>query len=189
MYRPLGNTRETTLRSKTMKIETRTDVAGMRCTAHFSDDEIYRYYLEWRWSNDPLLVVCMLNPSTATHEIMDPTIRGLIRRADAWRYGGIAVVNLFAYRSTSPKVMKKAPNPVGPDNDDMLVCVSEATGNTLPIVAAWGNHGRFQERDSKVLQMLKRPFSAFASNANGTPKHPLYVPRSLQPSDWYRPSH
>ena len=45
----------------------------------FSDDDAHRYSLAWIWDRAlPPLVVCMLNPSTATHENLDPTISGLI---------------------------------------------------------------------------------------------------------------
>ena len=51
---------------------------------------LYRYLL-WRiWDDDkPLLLVIMLNPSTADHLAGDRTADGLMRRARRLGYGGI----------------------------------------------------------------------------------------------------
>ncbi len=167
-----------------MNIQSQIDASGMRCTAHFSDDEVYRYYLEWSWTDGPLLTVCMLNPSTATHEILDPTIKGLIKRANMWGYAGISVVNLFAFRSPSPAIMRAASDPVGPDNDAVLIRVIVDLSESNPIVVAWGNHGRFRNRDQEVLKLLGNKLQVFGLNANGTPKHPLYVSHSCQLNQW-----
>ncbi len=48
------------------------------------------------------VVWVMLNPSTADHVHDDPTIRRCMGFARAWGYGGIAVVNLYAWRATDP---------------------------------------------------------------------------------------
>jgi hypothetical protein len=167
-----------------MNIQSRIDASGMRCTAHFSDDELYRYYLEWSWTDGPLITICMLNPSTATHEVLDPTIRGLIKRANIWGYGGVAVVNLFAFRSKSPVVMKAAMDPVGPRNDETLLKVTSGLTETNLIVGAWGNHGQFRNRDQEVLKIIGKKLHVFGLNANGTPKHPLYVSHSCQLNQW-----
>lgn len=45
----------------------------------------YRYKLTRRWDGaNPMLPVCMLNPSTADHEKDDPTIRELTHFATLW---------------------------------------------------------------------------------------------------------
>ena len=59
----------------------------------------------------------MLNPSTADGETDDATIRVCRGRALRMGYGGIIVVNLFAYRATSPDNMECAADPFGPDNE------------------------------------------------------------------------
>ena len=167
-----------------MIIKSRIDASGMRCAAHFSVDELYRYYLEWSWAEGPLLTVCMLNPSTATHEVLDPTIKGLMKRANVWGYAGVSVVNLFAFRSPSPAIMRAAPDPVGPDNNAVLAKVSHGLDQNHPLTAAWGNHGQFRNRDQEVLPLLGNKLQVFGLNANGTPKHPLYVSHSCQLAQW-----
>ncbi len=72
--------------------------------AHLSPCRQYRYRL-WRdW--DPGAGRCVfvgLNPSTADEHTDDPTIRKCVGFAKRWGFGAIDMVNLFAYRSTSPK--------------------------------------------------------------------------------------
>ena len=69
-----------------------------------SDDGLYRYILTRTWDRSlPALVFCMLNPSTADATVDDPTIRKCIGFAQRLGYGGIIVVNLFAYRATKPR--------------------------------------------------------------------------------------
>lgn len=72
----------------------------------------YRYRL-WRCWQPTLgsVLWIMLNPSTATEAEDDPTIRRCVSFADTWGFGGIDVVNLFAYRATSPLVMMSAKDP------------------------------------------------------------------------------
>ena len=40
----------------------------------------------------------MLNPSTADAQTNDPTIRRCLQFAQAWGYGTLEVVNLFAFK-------------------------------------------------------------------------------------------
>ena len=49
----------------------------------------------------------MLNPSTADHQKDDPTIQRIIKFTRSWNYGGLVVVNVFPYRSPSPKECKR----------------------------------------------------------------------------------
>jgi hypothetical protein len=76
-----------------------------------------------------------LNPSTADETSDDPTIRRCIAFAKSWGYSALCMTNLFAYRATDPKIMKKAQYPVGPDNDDYLKMLSAGAG---VVIAAWG---------------------------------------------------
>lgn len=89
--------------------------------AVFSPCQRYRYWLERRFSEgDGTAVFVMLNPSTATAETNDPTIRRCIGFARSWGCDYLVVVNIFAFRATDPKVMKAEADPVGSDNDRHL---------------------------------------------------------------------
>lgn len=68
----------------------------------------YRYQL-WRiWDESkPLLLWVMLNPSTADANENDATINKLIRITTKLGYGGFYVGNLYPYRATDPKELKR----------------------------------------------------------------------------------
>jgi hypothetical protein len=148
--------------------------------ATYSHCERYRYLLWISW--DPRLPLCgfvMLNPSTATEQENDPTVERCERRAREWGYGGLVVVNLFAFRSTDPKALRQSADPVGPLNDELLV---DALRGCEVIVCAWGQHGDYRSRAAKVRRLLAgKPLSALKLNGDGTPSHPLYLPYSLTP--------
>lgn len=93
-------------------------------TAKFSPDRKYRYSL-WRswdglWPTDGYVLFIGLNPSTADETKDDPTIRRCIGYAKAWRFSTFCMGNIFAFRATLPADMKKAQDPVGPENDYYL---------------------------------------------------------------------
>lgn len=172
-----------------MKTFSRTDLDGMECIARFSDDEAYRLELIWRWSIKlPLLVVWMLNPSTATHEVLDPTVFGLVQRARRQGYGGVRIVNLFALRATKPAAMTEHPEPIGAENDAVTRRVLiEARDAGVPVLCAWGKHGRHLDREAWALATaaeLGVQLSALRLNKDGTPMHPLYIEREAIPFPW-----
>jgi hypothetical protein len=151
-----------------------------------SDDDRYRYVLWRTWDTKlPELAVCMLNPSTADHQTNDATIRTLLRLAGAWGYGGIRVVNLFALRATDPRQLRKADDPVGPDND---AAIAEVAANGATVLAAWGSQGSYLDRAARVLAgPLKHSLlKCLGRTASGQPKHPLYSRSDAQLED-YRP--
>ena len=119
----------------------------------------------------------MLNPSTADAEEDDPTIRRCIGFAGNMGYGGIEVVNLFAYRATNPKALADARDPVGPENDEAIL---EAMKGTGIVVCAWGalHFDGLADRVGEVLALLKRAnlvTACLALTQDGEPRHPLYL--------------
>ena len=52
-----------------------------------------------------------LNPSTANEITNDPTIRRVQRFAFDWGYGGVYMMNLFAYITAYPKELEHAESP------------------------------------------------------------------------------
>ena len=164
-----------------------------RAGADFSDDGLYRYRLWRSWGSveAPTCLWVMLNPSTADARADDPTITRCSRRARDWGYGGISVVNLFAYRATDPKLLRAVDDPIGPLNDAAIT--SEAAAAAL-IICAWGEHGKYRDRAAQVLRMLEgAKLYSLGRNRDGTPSHPLYIPYHEVPNPfpqappWTRP--
>lgn len=152
------------------------DVESSGAIFSSEEDPLYRYMLWRSWSPDlPVLVAVMLNPSTADHSTDDRTIETLIARAKATGHGSILVINLFAWRDTSPAEMKKAEDPIGPANDEIIDIILEQEGYTF--LCAWGAHGCHMDRSEKVLcKIIKRGKTpvALKISKTGEPEHPLY---------------
>ena len=93
----------------------------MKKGATISECGLYRYSLTRVWDDVlPMCIFVMLNPSTADADIDDPTIRRCINFAKREGCGSLMVVNLFAYRATSPADMKAAVDPIGSGNPTTL---------------------------------------------------------------------
>jgi hypothetical protein len=75
-------------------------------SATFDDTRKYRYTLLRYWgpSTDmPLVLFIGLNPSTADEKVLDPTVRKCCIWAKEWGYGGMIMMNVYAFRSTDPR--------------------------------------------------------------------------------------
>lgn len=157
-------------------------------SAAFSPDRVYRYSLHRQWANEPPVVFVLLNPSTADETKNDPTIRRCMRYAKDWGYGGVIILNLYAYRATDPRVMRRflhdGGDIVGPENDTYIARLTKGQD----VVAAWGNHADW-ERASGVEYILRvnaANLSVLKQNANSSPAHPLYLSAQLRPYPWTR---
>lgn len=149
--------------------------------AIISADEVYRYRLTRRWTAAlglPLPFL-MLNPSTADHELDDPTIVRCMRFARDLGYDGLGVWNLYAFRATKPAVMFAAAEAgvdiVGPENDRRLRNLfAWCATSGVPVVAGWGMNARAD----RVDEILAMPYASevlrcLGVTQSGIPKHPL----------------
>lgn len=153
-------------------------------TALYSPDSRFRYALTRIWTPGPRALFVMLNPSTATEVQNDPTVERCERRARALGFGSFAVANIFAFRATDPKVMRAAPDPIGPQNDAAILDLAEGADR---IICAWGLHGAHLGRGTAVETMLRttgRPLHHLGLTQTGHPKHPLYIGYTRQPEPW-----
>lgn len=162
----------------------------------------FRYELRRIWNDQlPLLVVCMLNPSTADAERNDPTILTLIHFAKLWGYGGLLIVNFYAYRASRPQDMPCDRDPTGPDNAEYwTAALRYASKNGGRALAAWG---ACSSLNPFAIRAKARGFCREASiwnvelvclgvTADGSPKHPMArgrhrIPRDQQPIAWRMP--
>ncbi len=157
----------------------------------------YRYSL-WRESLSTLLGtprlgrVCfvMLNPSTADAEHDDPTIGKCKKYAQAWGFGSLEVVNLFAWRATDPADLYAAAqlgnDVVGPEND---AHITSAARRSQLVVVAWGTKDWLDgaDRPRQVVQLIQAAGAAphcLVQTKSGQPGHPLYLRDALRPVPW-----
>lgn len=158
---------------------------GVKGLAAFSNNGMYRYMLtrEWDSTKKPLVFI-LLNPSVGTETSLELTTAGCAKRAKTWNYGGIIVLNLFAFISTDPSQIKKVTDPIGRDNDGFLRSAAEKCEG-VDIVAAWGKSGNHRNRDQEVASMFaKHQLLCLGQNKDGSPRHPLHMSYSIRPQLW-----
>lgn len=145
-----------------------------------SPDRKYRYTLWRQWDENgcgdgpPAYVMWIgLNPSTADETKDDPTIRRCKAFTTRFGFEAMCMTNLFAFRATDPRALKLADNPVGTANNRHLWLAAQ--GASL-VIACWGAHGRFLNREEDVSRLLwAHSLKCLGVNSDGTPKHPLYL--------------
>lgn len=157
--------------------------------AIFSDCRRYRYRLarDWKGIGEESRIVTFigLNPSTADEKTLDPTLRRCVRFAMDWGYSAFCMVNLFSYRATNPLDMKaQGLDAIGPQNDEHIAFVAR---HSEIVVAAWGAHGGWLNRDAEVRLLLLgegvEP-KCLGKTRDGMPRHPLYLKRDTRPQPY-----
>ena len=141
-------------------------------SAVFSDCGAYRYLLSRTWDDSLERITWIgLNPSVADADQDDRTIGRIVDFSNRWGFGGLDMLNAFAFRSTFPKQMQAAADPVGPENDAFIqrYCAAPRT-----VVAAWGVGGAFAGRHGDLVALLPN-LECLTKTKHGFPGHPLYV--------------
>jgi hypothetical protein len=157
--------------------------AKSRGIATFSECGRYRYWLMRDLADQPgdICLFIMLNPSTATEEVNDPTITRCMNFARAWGYGCLEVCNLFAFRAADPhQLMRRGVEPIGAENDRYII---RAAVTAKLIVCAWGNYGLYGGREGHVRRLLRGHLKAMwclGLTKDGQPRHPLYLPANQE---------
>lgn len=92
----------------------------------------------------------------------------------------LEVVNLFAYRTPHPSLLKQAVEPIGKDNDRFIL---ESVERSDRVILAWGNHGAWRKQDVYTLQLLKNYAHLYSLGITkkGCPRHPLYLRSTIKP--------
>lgn len=158
--------------------------------SNFSPCRKYRYTLWREWTDDlfvnrtqpvgSYLMVIGLNHSKADETLDDPTIRRCKDFAKRWGFQALCMTNLFAWRATDPREMKRQSDPTGPENDDWLYQTAHEAGM---ILCAWGKHGSHLGRAEFVVKTLlvSADLYCLKRNLDGSPQHPLYVNANTLP--------
>lgn len=154
-----------------------------RAGATFDDSGRFRYLL-WRTWDESLPRACfvMLNPSTADATSDDPTIRRCIGFARSHGFGGIEVVNLFAFRTTDPALLPRTAEARGAGNDEHI---RRAIERCVVTIAAWGVHGAGHWQAIPSLSGIE--LHCLGVTNRGEPRHPLYVAGIARMQPWTRP--
>ncbi len=164
----------------------------VRKSAIISPCGLYRYELRREWDDSlPPYVSGMLNPSTADHEIDDPTIIRNWRRAERLGYGSLIVWNLGAGRATEPADWKRMRDPIGPENNAHIRRIlTECKERNGLAVVGWGAHGDHFNRARQVAQIAGEvgiKFQCLGTTKSGQPKHPLYIANEQPLVRWLPP--
>lgn len=138
-------------------------------SAEFSCCGKYRYLLTRIWDENLPVAMCIgLNPSKANKQNDDPTVRLLIACLTQLGYGGLKMVNLFAYVSSSPSKLFAVPDNMG-DNKSWVLTTAYSVQE---IVFCWGSF-KNTEYYAKQMMTLFPDAKCFGKNKNGSPWHPL----------------
>ena len=155
-----------------------------RTGATFSDDMVYRYRLWRRWDEGimPVLFI-LLNPPTAHDLDNDPTMAHCIEQAKRLGFGGVEVCNLYAFRSTDPKVLRKADDPVGPENPSEI---GAAAAMLSVVICGWGEHAETIDRGGWITSARhligdQSKSMCLGINKDGSPKYPLGLSYDVEP--------
>lgn len=142
----------------------------MTKSAHFSECGKYRYLLSRDWSEGKIAMCIGLNPSNANATRNDPTINILIGTLKKLGFGGLRMVNLYAWISSKPSKLFEVPDPQGL-NDAWL----QTTAFTCQeIIFCWGSFKNIEHRAKKITQMFPSA-KCFGKNSNKTPIHPMAI--------------
>ncbi len=152
-------------------------------------DGMHRYLLGRTWSDDDnrssrqptrsLWCFGMLNPSKATHDQDDPTIRKCAGFAARGGARGFVVVNLFAYSATHPRDLvsaaKRGIDIRGEHNDAAIRWAIARAAPHGRRIAAWGvvPSSLSLLAAPGLRSFLVGPAECLGVNLAGSPKHPL----------------
>tara|TARA_B100001250_G_C19796692_1_gene789041 strand:+ start:2009 stop:2458 length:450 start_codon:yes stop_codon:yes gene_type:complete len=138
-----------------------------------------RYSL-WRiWNqNLPKVLYVMLNPSLANNSQDDNTIKRLNYFTKKFGFGGFYVGNIYPHITPYPKILYRLNLHFSNKNNFYL---NSMIKKSEKIVFAWGN---CKERPLWIEKSVQTPF-CFGHNKNGSPKHPLYLPKSTSLTTYF----
>lgn len=158
--------------------------------AHFSDDKVYRYLLWRAWGPGPRALFLLHNPSKASAKWDDATIGTLYGFTKAASCDGFYVANAFDFCATDPKDLWNArwDLRVGPEADARITAAIAGAAGVL--VVGWGrlqppakNRELARARVQHVLELINeagRQPMCLGTNADGSPRHPLYLPATTK---------
>ncbi|NTI92246.1 DUF1643 domain-containing protein [Agrobacterium rhizogenes] len=164
----------------------------IRRTAIFSDCGLFRYLLEHDFGGGgPVISLTMVNPSLAGREKNDPTmakVDGFCARLGASK---VIVSNKNALISEDVRDLRKAVDPIGPEND---FYIEQAIRDADIHIVAWGPLAKLpkslRNRWRGVVEVLDRAGArpmCWGTAQDGHPRHPLMVAYATPLVPWIAP--
>jgi hypothetical protein len=153
----------------------------------------FRFRLRRVWDEQlPRCLWVTLNPSTADAKVDDPTVRKCIGFARRWGYGSIEIVNIYPFRSPSPKACFAFMDELAESDKDLSEAVramnflawAHAKQLCTHYMAAWGA-SQIETNADAVINLFGDLDCLKLSNV-GNPHHPLYVPYETVPIPFAR---
>lgn len=144
-------------------------------TAVMADNSKYRYRLTRVWDKKREVVgVIMLNPSKANSLKTDNTIMNLTNYLIEKGYGGVDIVNMYAYMCPDPDNLKYRDQLYESLNDNFIVQVAEDRDS---FIIAWGLNDyvrRKREIETLLLPHILK-LKCFKDFQGKSPRHPLRI--------------
>jgi hypothetical protein len=142
------------------------------------DDGDFRDYALWIGAN----------PSTASVNIDDPTIRKEMHFTRQMGFSSFVKCNVMDYRATNPKVLLGAGiRPVSNQNFDTIIRLAR---QAKVIIAAWGALAKPLRNFATAVDMMLGDYDIWCMGMtkDGAPRHPLYLKNAALPIP-YRAAH
>lgn len=153
---------------------------GVKGDAMFSDDGRYRTLMR-RWLGDAFpdryLLFIGMNPSTADATVNDPTCGREWTFARREGFDAMVKANVGDYRATHPKMLLE-PGVVASSHDN-LPAIRRAAADAGKVIVCHGKLNRaLAPAGAALVEALRSDgvdLWCFGTNADGSPKHPLYL--------------
>lgn len=164
---------------------------GVDGKAEFSPCGQYRYWLSREWGfrrfsdgREPFALWIGMNPSTAEANVDDPTIRREMGFTRSFGFDAYVKANVMDYRATDPKrLLDPDAQPSSPGN---AALIGEIARKADCVIAAWGCLPKPLRRYVYAVldQLGEKPIFCLGQTADGSPRHPLYVPGTAKLIKW-----
>lgn len=166
-------------------------IDGVDGKAEFSECGRYRLWLsrDWSWQRltdgrNQFALWIGMNPSVAEADVDDPTIRREMAFTRAAGLQTYVKCNVMDYRATDPKALLS----IAPRSDKNIECIvgMASSPRCSRIIAAWGALPKPLRRyaDDVVTALRGKQLYCLGRTANGSPRHPLYLPGTAQLEAW-----
>lgn len=164
-------------------------------SAIISECGLYRYRLDRAcclpFEGSKVFAFFGINPSTADATLDDATVRkwrGFTMRNNGHRF---IVGNVFSYRATDVRELRKVFRTMGPDQFEHLKAIIRDADVLVP---CWGSLTKidygmrlYASELMKILLESGKPVLHFGATKSGDPKHPLMLGYDTQLTPWSKP--